>query len=97
MRITIPALLGGLLLAGCGASPAAYPTPPARPAETIPLPPVSEAALIWQPGDWVYDAGSYRYQAGRYVLAAGHSQNWTFGHWAGTAPNYTWVPGGWTR
>ena len=70
--------------------------PPALPAETIPLPPVSEEELIWQPGDWAYFGGSYRYEPGHYVPRAGRRAAWAFGHWAGRSPHYVWVPGGWS-
>ena len=89
------ALVGALLLAGCG-SQLAYPVPPELPAENIPLPPVSEQRLIWRPGDWLFVGGSYRYEPGRYVPAAGHGVNWTRGHWAGTRGNYVWVDGAWS-
>ena len=98
LKLTLPALAGAILLAGCAAPPAppGYPVPPPLPAEILPLPPVSDAPLVFQPGDWVFTGGSYRYEAGHYVPAAGHSRNWMFGRWA---PNGTplpvWVPGHW--
>ena len=98
MKSLVPALAGALLLAGCVVAPTSgpVPVPPPLPAEVRPLPPLSEVPLDWQPGDWVYAGGSYRYEPGRYVVAAGHSQNWMFGHWV-LAPQggYSWVPGGW--
>jgi hypothetical protein len=95
MKMTVPALVGALLLAGCATNGPAYPVLPPLPAETIPLPPVSETQLNWQPGDWVYTNGSYRYDAGHYVPAAGHSTTWVFAHWSGTPDSPVWVPGGW--
>ena len=95
-KLLIPALTASLLLAGC--SPArvdAYPVPPPLPAEQIPLPPVSDDALVWRPGDWVFTGGSYRYDAGRYVPAAGHGNRWLFGHWTSAGGQTVWVPGGW--
>ncbi len=99
MKRLLPVLAGTLLLAGCvtTATPvASAPVPPPLPAETRPLPPLSNAPLTWQPGDWVYTGGSYRYQPGQYVPAAGHSRDWAFGHWAmGPQGGYVWIPGGW--
>ena len=89
------ALAMPLLLAGCGSAIPAYPVPPPLPAETIPLPPVSEQPLIWRPGDWVYVGGSYRYEPGRYEPKGSHAL-WTPGHWAGTTGNYIWIPGAWS-
>lgn len=94
MKLPVIALAAALLLAGC-VGPAQFPVPPPLPAEIIPLPPVSEAAIIWQPGDWAFAGGSYRYEAGRYVPAAGHGTNWMFGHWAPEGNAVVWVPGHW--
>src|ERR1700733_7072709 len=98
VRILLPALLGATLLAGCVVAPPLpqqFPQAPPLPAETIPLPPVSEAPLVWQPGDWVFTGGSYHYEPGVYVQAAGHSHQWVFAHWGleGNVP--VWVPGHW--
>ncbi len=96
MKILVPALAGALLIAGCAARPPSFPVPPPLPAEVVPLPPVSDTRLIWQPGDWVFTGGSYRFDAGRYVPAAGHSPNWVYAHWAiGPQGGYVWIPGGW--
>ncbi len=95
MRLSVASLATVLVLGACAAPPPAFPVPPPLPAETLPLPPVSEQSLIWQPGDWTYFGGSYRYEPGRYVPAAGHGGTWTFGHWIGTPGQYGWVPGGW--
>ncbi len=97
VRFLLPALLGATLLAGCVvAPPPQFLQAPPLPAETIPLPPVSETPLVWQPGDWVFTGGSYHYEPGSYVPAAGHSRQWVFGHWGvmeGGVP--AWVPGHW--
>ncbi len=84
-----------VLLSACAPRPQVFPTPPALPVVKIPLPPVSETALIWQPGDWTYTSGSYRYDAGHYIPAEGHSSTWVYGHWAGTRDHYVWVRGHW--
>lgn len=88
-------LAAALVLAGCGSQMASYPSAPALPAETIPKPPVSEAELVWRPGDWLYVGGSYRYDPGHYEPRSDHTL-WTRGHWTGTRGNYAWVPGAWS-
>ena len=95
MRPTVPCLAIALLLAACAAPMPGVPVVPPLPAETIPLPPVSDESLTWQPGDWTYFGGSYRYEPGHYVPARGHSAAWLFGHWVGAQGQYGWVPGGW--
>ncbi len=95
MRILLPALLGATLLAGCVAAPPPFPQPPPLPAETIPLPPVSETPLVWRPGDWVFTGGSYHYDPGAYIPAQGHSRQWEFGHWGVQGGVPVWVPGQW--
>ena len=95
MRMSVPWLAGALLLAGCGSQLPTAPSAPPLPAETIPLPPVSEAPMVWRPGDWLYTDGSYRYDPGRYEPQAGHTL-WTPGHWTGTRGSYAWVPGAWS-
>ena len=96
MKLTLPALASLALLAGCvQAPPPAFPVPPPLPAEVLPLPPVSETQLDWQPGDWAFVNGSYLYNPGQYVPAAGHSANWVFAHWAAVPGGPSWVPGHW--
>ena len=95
MKVAAAGLAATLLLAACGSSPPSYPVPPPLPAEMIPLPPVSEEALIWRPGDWLYVDGSYRYDPGRYEPRGAHGPVWVGGHWTGTRGNYAWMPGGW--
>jgi hypothetical protein len=97
LKLTLPVLASLALLAGCVAAepPPAYPTPPPLPSEVLPLPPVSETPLVWQPGDWAYVNDSYRYNAGMYVPAAGHSRNWVFAHWAPGPAGPVWMPGHW--
>ncbi len=96
MRVLAAALAAPLLLAGCGSTLPSYPVAPALPPETIPLPPVSEAPLVWHPGDWAYVDGSYRYERGRYEPQGNHGLLWTRGHWTGTSGHYSWVPGAWS-
>ena len=96
MKPAIAALALTLLAAGCGSSLPAYPVPPPLPAESIPLPPVSEDELIWRPGDWQYVDGSYRFDPGHYEPRGSHGTLWTRGHWAGPAAHAVWVPGAWS-
>ena len=96
MRVLAAGLAASLMLAGCGSTLPSYPVPPVLPPETIPLPPVSEAPLIWRPGDWAYVNGSYRYEAGRYEPQGHHGTLWTRGHWMGASGHYTWVSGTWS-
>jgi hypothetical protein len=97
VKLSLPVLASLALLAGCvpPPTPAAYPVPPPLPAEVLPLPPVSETPLVWQPGDWAYLNGSYAYNPGAYVSAVGHSRNWEFAHWAPGPGGPMFVPGHW--
>lgn len=92
--VNLTLLVSLALVTGC-VEQRPFPTPPPLPAEILPLPPVSQTQLIWQPGDWTYAGGSYRYEAGRYVPAEGHSRQWMFGHWAPDPSGPVWVPGHW--
>ena len=98
----IVALIGIALLAGCagqtqpdaGANP--YPPVPAAVAETIPKPPVTSQALMWQPGHWDWTGGGYVWARGQYVPAAGHGNMWTPGWWSPGAAGWTWQPAHWS-
>ena len=81
-RIVLAMALG---LAACTARVEPAPSAPPLPAESRPLPPVSEAPLVWRPGDWAFAGGSYRYDAGQYVAEAGTGRAWQFAHWGGRA------------
>ncbi len=96
MKLAAASLAASLLLAACGSSSPGYPVPPPLPAESIPLPPVSEEELIWHPADWVYFDGSYRLEPGRYEPRGEHGTVWIRGHWTGTRGSYAWMPGGWS-
>ncbi len=98
----LPLLTGGLLiLAGCVQAPREdtglpYPPPPPPPAEAIPLPPVSEAPLIWQPGYWDWaGGGGYIWHEGHYVPRGEHSAEWMPGFWAREDGVWRWVPAHW--
>ena len=95
MKIATAAMFAALMLNACSAQMPVFPTPPPLPAETMPLPPVSDTPLVWQPGDWTYLDGSYHYDPGTYVPQAGHGANWAFGHWTGSNGNYAWIAGQW--
>src|ERR1700709_2586842 len=95
MNLVVTTLPGGRPTAGCTAQVPGFPVVPALPAETRPLPPVSEQPLIWQPGDWVFAGESYRYEPGHYIASTGREHTWVFGHWGGTSTAPVWLPGGW--
>lgn len=91
---------GVLLLAGCvpavrdeGALP--FPPPPPAPGEAMPLPPVSEAPLIWQPGSWDWAGGGYIWREGHWVPRGDHSGQWMPGFWARDGGVWHWVPAHW--
>ncbi len=92
-------LLSLLLVAGCGGAPreAGPPLDPPPPyAETLPLPPVTEEQLIWQPGHWDWTGVGYTWRDGRYVPQAGHGTQWQPGYWAhGEDGVWRWVPAHW--
>ncbi|MBX5454645.1 MAG: hypothetical protein K6U10_12020 [Acidobacteriia bacterium] len=89
-----------LVLAGCAAQPSApaqppYPPVPAVKAEKIPLPPVSEDPLVWQPGHWDWNGSTYTWQPGKWVPRAGHGTMWQDGYWAKKDNTWSWVPAHW--
>ena len=99
-RRLLPVMAGGLLLvAGCeGSTGKVEPSPPAPPpaaAETVPLPPVSEAPLIWQPGHWDWIGVGYTWREGRWVTRAGHGTLWQPGYWTQEDGAWNWVPAHW--
>ena len=85
-----------IALSGC-ARQVERPIPPVPPprAEMVPLPPVSDRPLIWQPGDWDWTGGDYLWTPGRYVPRGDHGTLWLPGHWEGTPGQQRWVPGRW--
>jgi hypothetical protein len=93
-------LLAGALLAGCTTQnnlhEPPYPPIPAVPHETIPLPPVSEAPLIWQPGHWNWDGHNYLWEAGRWVTREGHGTLWQDGYWVEDHGGWVWKAPHWT-
>lgn len=99
-RTLAAALLGASLLAGCATTTvsAGAPFPPVPPpiAETIPKPPVSPEALLWQPGHWNWNGQSYDWQPGEYVPAAGHGALFQTGYWQQTPSGWVWVKAHWT-
>jgi hypothetical protein len=99
--ILVVALLGACLLAGCATTTTtnvANPFPPVPPpmAETIPNPPVSPVALLWQPGHWDWSGTGYVWQPGEYVPAAGHGALFQTGYWQPTPSGWVWVKAHWT-
>ncbi len=92
----------GLALLGLGACAssqpmvAVNPNPPipALPAETVPLPPVSAAALTWQPAHYDWTGTFYRLVSGTYVPAEGH-QAWAPAWWSLQNGAWVWMPAHW--
>lgn len=94
-------LFGTGLLAACTpqSAPVSISSPPPVPAplsETVPKPPVTADALIWQPGYWDWNGSAYTWQPGQYVPAAGHGNLWMPGYWAQTPAGWAWQPPHWT-
>jgi hypothetical protein len=98
-RRCLPVLGGSLLLlAGCATTlPQAQPPNPAPPIphEDIPLPPVSEEPLIWQPGHWNWTGSGYDWEGGAWMLRGGHGTMWQDGYWALQGGSWRWVPAHW--
>lgn len=98
-RRILAALTALGLLAGCAAQPGTstgpYPPVPPLMAETLPKPPVTGDALVWQPGHWDWSGSGYLWQPGQYVPAAGHGGLWQPGWWAPMASGWSWQPAHW--
>jgi len=99
-RVSLCLLAGGLvLLAGCDTPPrealAAPAPPPPVPAETVPLPPVTEERLIWQPGHWDWTGSRYLWREGRWVSRRDHGVEWQPGYWTREGDGWSWVPAHW--
>jgi hypothetical protein len=90
---------GLLALAGCAVNNniGACPTAPPLVSEVMPKPPVSEQALIWQPGHWDWNGATYAWTAGGWIPRGSISGQWLDGHWERqTVPAAcAWVPAHW--
>lgn len=96
LATSVSVLMIALGLAACATQSLPFPPVPPPQVETRPIPPVSNQALLWRPGDWQWTGSGYTWQPGAYEPAAGHgSNNWLPGHWEGTNGQYAWVPGHW--
>ena len=99
-RFLAAASLGATLLAGCATTTTTsgnpFPPVPAPMQETIPKPPVSGVALLWQPGHWDWNGTGYAWQPGEYVPAAGHGNLFQQGYWEQTPSGWRWDPAHWT-
>ncbi len=97
---TLAALLVVSLIAGCSQPPprSENPYPPVPPliSETIPKPPITAEALMWQPGHWDWSGGGYVWAKGEYVPAAGHGNLWMPGWWSRSESGWVWHPAHWT-
>ncbi|HUN44717.1 MAG TPA: YXWGXW repeat-containing protein [Acetobacteraceae bacterium] len=96
----VAGMFGVALLAGCASqtttSSLPFPPVPAPLQETIPKPPVSGDALLWQPGHWNWNGNGYVWQPGEYVPAAGHGNLFQTGYWEQTPTGWRWMPAHWT-
>ena len=102
MRRTLLLLTTLILLAGCSGSyrraeANLYPPapPPPHPTEVVPMSPVTEVRLIWQPGHWDWSGGGYAWTSGSFVPLAGHSDQWMDGYWSKVGETWVWVPAHW--
>jgi hypothetical protein len=90
------ALCLGLSLTACAITPAnPYPPVPPRPAEAMPLPPVTTTPLIWQPGHWDWTGAGYAWRPGQFVPRGDHSNEWLPEHWALVGSTWVWQPAHW--
>lgn len=96
----LTAALAVSMIAGCiqiqtsGGNP--HPPVPDALAETIPKPPVTAEALMWQPGHWDWNGSGYVWAPGQYVPAAGHGSLWMPGWWSRSESSWIWQPPHWT-
>ncbi len=94
LKTTLGLALAAGALAGCTV-PQSCPAVPPLQAEIMPLPPVSEQQLVWQPGAWEWNGSTYLWRAGQFVPKQG-STTWVPGSWAwDTAQRCVWVPAHW--
>jgi hypothetical protein len=89
-----PAFLLLLAIAGCQQVPPYPPVPPTR-VEIMGKPPVTETALIWQPGHWDWTGAGYEWVPGSFVPRGGHSDLWMPGYWEQAGQAWRWVPAHW--
>lgn len=75
--------------------PNPYPPVPARLTELRPLPPVSEAQLVWRMGEWEWTGTGYVWQPGEWEPLGGHSNEFMPGHWVPQGGAWIWVRGHW--
>ncbi len=108
LRLALVVLATGLPLSGCAKMPAGmpgsaasanaanpYPQPPPIPPETRPQPPISENALMWEPGHWDWNGASYVWNHGQWIDRTGHGTSWQDGYWTNAGGAWTWIPAHW--
>ena len=93
---TLAVLLAPACWPDAGPRPIPYPPVPALIQETAPKPPVTQEALMWQPGHWDWNGSGYVWARGQYVPAAGHGNLWVPGWWSRTDAGWVWQPPHWT-
>lgn len=82
-----------LAIAGCDAPRPTHPPIPPYRTEQVPLPPVSDAVVVWEPGHFDWNGVDYTWVPGKWV--EGTSTNWLEGYWDETKPTPVWVPAHW--
>lgn len=90
-------LVTGPMLSGCVATATMPPLPPPPQAEIVSKPPVSDQALVWQPGHWDQMAGGYAWTPGTWVAQAGHGRLWQEGAWSNITGPWVWMPARWVE
>jgi len=72
------------------------PSPP-PPARTEIIPPSPNPQVVWQPGFWTLNAGSWVWVPGHYEARPQPTAQWVPGHWGQqTDGTWVWVAGFWT-
>ncbi len=93
MRVDVIGLGLCMLLCGCVAAVPPRPTRPAVPATRAEhVPPAPTRRVVWQPGEWREDAGSFVWVPGHYVKRLAGYHHWVRGHWSADG---VWVAGHW--
>lgn len=92
-NISAGLMVGILAIAGCAAVHSTHPPIPPYISEEIPLPPVSDTVVVWQPGHFDWDGAAYTWQPGEWVQRA--NSTWMDGFWDETRPTPVWVPAHW--
>ena len=94
LRLTklVVAAAGALTLSTAFAQVIVVAPPPPR-VEVIPQ---ARPGVVWDPGHWQMQRGSYVWIPGHWRrVRVGY--RWAAGHWVQRGPNWIWIEGHWTR